>query len=621
MTPFEANASEQLPLGPTDWYYRNLVPKEMVANLEFRETILTLCRDNPEYRADVYRMCSRDILFYINVFGWTFNPRLKNPIRPFITYEYQDRALLEIQENLGFRDIAVPKSRDMGASWVCLLSLEHAWHFEDMVQFLLTSEKEELVDGKSEKALFKKLDFWWRHLPAWLMPDVARTKMHCKNEDNHSAFDGEATVEHMGTGDRRTGILLDEASKMRYASSIRTATRDVTDCRIFNSTPNGRQGIGSAFYEQARNPHGVRIFMHWSEHPDKRKGLYYKTTDGVRHDLDEETYNWKEDYDFEALTFHGARRPRSKWYDLQCERANHNPVEIAQELDIDFVGSTQRLVDPETIAFARREMIKEPMHTGMVSVDPHTLEVEFIERRLGPVKLWCPLMDGKPVPGHYSGGVDVSSGRGTALTSESAISIWNNATRTQVLEYASNTIKPEAWAVISVALCKWFYDAYMVPESNGSINAQFLDEVVRQEYWNVRKQRYSNLGFVKLKESRGYHNADGGQQILGRMCEDILRQECQLRSDKVLGQLMEYEIKAGGKLVHAGSQAGPSSGQGKMHGDVAIASALGYLGCTERPVSLNKVEEKPKAMPGSMAYRLERADLAAAAAGDDDFNW
>lgn len=622
MSIFDVNQQGQLPIGPTDWFYRNLVPKEHYANLEFRRQVLEMCRGRPDHQADVFRICSRDILFYLNVFGWTLNPRLKPPLRPFITYEYQDRAILKIQENLGKKDIAVPKSRDMGASWVCLLSLEHAWHFDEMLQFLLTSEKEELVDGSSEKALFKKLDFWWKHLPAWLLPAMHRKKMHAGNRDTASAFDGEATVEHMGTGDRRTAILLDEASKMRYAHTIRTATRDVSDCRMFNSTPNGRQGVGQAFYEQAKNPNGVRIFMHWSEHPEKRKGLYRLSADGERTPLDAETYDWKEDYDFEQLTFPPNRKPRSIWYDEQCERAHHNPVEIAQELDIDFVGSTQRLVDPETIVFARRELIKAPMHTGMISVDPHTLELEFIERRLGPVKLWCPLGgDNRPPPGHYAQGVDISSGRNTAHTSESAISIWDRATKSQVLEFASTTTKPEEWAVMAIALCKWFHDAFMVPESNGPINGQFMDELERQSYWNVRRQRYSNVGYAKMKQSLGYHNSDGGQQILGRMIADMIRHECHLRSEKVLGQMLEYEYRAGGNLVHAGSLAGSTAGQGKLHGDVAIAAALGYLGCIERPAKEEVADDTPVILPGSMAYRLERMDAEAALAGENGFHW
>lgn len=612
-----------LPLGPTDEYYRSLVPKDPVLNLEFRRTVLELCYSDRQARQEFALICSRDILFYINVCGWTLNPRLKPPLRPMITYGYQDKAILEIQESLGVCDLAVPKSRDMGASWCCLLVLEHAWHFEIMQQFLLTSEKEELVDGKSEKALFRKLDFWWRHLPGFLKPQSNRVKKHAKNTVTDSAFDGEATVQHMGTGDRRTAILLDEASKMENASAIRTATRDVSDCRIFNSTPNGRQGAGQAFYEQVRNPHCKKVFMHWSEHPDKQIGLYMLSPSGEKIPLDPETYNWRDDYDFDTLTFRANRRPQSPWYDKQCERANHNPIEIAQELDIDFVGSTQRLVSSETIAYVRDSLVKRPLEVGELLVDPIDVTVQFTGQNLGPALLWCPLdVQGRPPHGQYAIGIDTSMGRAGQYSSESAISVWNRATREQVLEYTSRSTPPAEWCRVAVAVAKWFHDAFMVPENNGSINLTFMDELGEVGYWNVYQQTYQTLGYKKHRKTRGYHNNDRGQQILEKLCADMVRGHCKLRSERTLKQLLEYEIRAGGKMVHAGSAASNATAdQGKLHGDAAIAAALGYLGCIERPASEKTTTlSEPDIQPGSMAWRMQQLDRSSAGGGGD-FVW
>ena len=617
MSIWETNRAGQLPVDSTDYFYRTLVPKDPKSNMEFRKTILQLCKDDAECRADIWKICRRDLLFYINTFGWTFNPRSKPPLIPMITYDYQDPALQLIRENLGVRDITVPKSRDMGASWCCILPMEHAFHFEDMLQFLLTSEKAELVDGKSHKALFNKLKFWWKHLPGFLRPDVDSTKMSAINKDNDSAFDGEATVSHLGTGDRRTAILLDEASKMANARAIRTATRDVSDCRIFNSTPLGREGVGKAFYEQTKNVHTLRIFMHWSEHPDKRHGLYRETEDGGREKLDEETYDWKEDYDFDALTFKAGRKPRSTWYDLQCERENNDPVSIAQELDIDFVGSAERLLSAETIAHVKRELIRDPMHTGIIMADPMDYSLTFVERRNGPVKLWVPLAKSnrlgavteRPLEGHFAFGVDTSSGRATKESSESAIIGFNRANGEQVFEYCAHDIPPEQWAIIAVAVCKWFHDGFMVPENNGAVNLQFLDELVRAKYWNVYRTRYKMTGGLREEKERlGYRNNDAGHTILGRMCADILSGKCKLRSGKVLQQLMEYEIRGTGKLVHAGSAAGNAAGQGKLHGDAAIAAALSHEGVLQRPATEDAPEKKPVAEPGSMAWRMQQLD-------------
>ena len=67
----------------------------------------------------------RDILFAFNVFFWTFDPRTKEKDLPFITYDFQDKAILEINDAIDKQeDLFADKSRDMGVSWIvlCVLS-------------------------------------------------------------------------------------------------------------------------------------------------------------------------------------------------------------------------------------------------------------------------------------------------------------------------------------------------------------------------------------------------------------------------------------------------------------------------------------------------------------------
>ena len=599
-----------LPQGPTDWYYRNLVPRDHVGNLKFRKAILERCYEDHEALVDFWLMCSRDILFYINTTGWTLNPRRKNhKLIPFITYEYQDTAILKMEKYLGEEDIAVPKSRDMGASWCCLLVLEHAWHFRSLEQFLLTSEKQELVDSKSEKALFSKLDFWWDHLPKFMVPNTDRTKNHAKNQDTASAFDGEATVENLGTGDRRSAILLDETAKMPQADAIFTATADVSDCRIFNSTPKGRYGTGESFFNKVRNPDTIKVFMHWTEHPEKRRGLY-RIEDGEHVALDPNTYNWQDDYDFETLTFHKGRKARSPWYDKQCARQDFDPVRIAQELDIDFAGSTERLADADVIAKVRAELVKAPMHTGRFTVDPEECTLEFMEKRGGQVEVWCPLdQDGNPPRDQYALGIDVCSGTGGAKISESAISAWNRRTKEQVMEFTANDIRPQEWARYAVAVARWFFNAYMVPEAGGTVNTQFITTLEDIGYHNVHRRRVENIGYKKVTDKLGHPNNDGGYGILQRMMQDIMDGRCTVRSSKVVSQLLEYEFVAGsgsGRLMHAASRSSKSAAnKGNLHGDAAIAAGLGWHGVYQRPVAMEEKPKTTKAEVGSMAHRMD----------------
>jgi len=291
-----------------------IVPKGIEANLAYRREILRIARGDLGYRSLLWSLCRSDILFYVNTFVWTFNPKLKGEkVIPFVTYPFQDVVFRELVEAVADHDLVIEKSRDMGASWMCLTVFEWFWHFYDYQTFLMVSRKEDLVDKSGDpKALFYKVDFIHKHLPSWLVPEINRTNLHLNNEDNGSTIDGESTTGDVGRGDRRTAVLCDEFAMVQDGYKVNRALRDVTDCRIFNSTPAGAAG---AFYDHVNNPHMKKIRLHWSEHPVKADGLYRDLSGKVR----------------------------SPYYDLQCLRAN-NPVEIAMELDIDSVGGVSGII-------------------------------------------------------------------------------------------------------------------------------------------------------------------------------------------------------------------------------------------------------------------------------------
>ena len=54
--------------------YADMIPKDPVANMDQRMEYYAMT--DPQDRSDLWCMCSRDILFWINAFVWTFDPRL-----------------------------------------------------------------------------------------------------------------------------------------------------------------------------------------------------------------------------------------------------------------------------------------------------------------------------------------------------------------------------------------------------------------------------------------------------------------------------------------------------------------------------------------------------------------
>lgn len=104
----------------------HLVPKGFDENLRWRIEMIRAARASAADQAALRRMCSEDILFYVNAFCWTYDPRRDDPTVPFITYPFQDEVFADLDASIGRRDICIKKSRDMGASWMlCTLSLIH----------------------------------------------------------------------------------------------------------------------------------------------------------------------------------------------------------------------------------------------------------------------------------------------------------------------------------------------------------------------------------------------------------------------------------------------------------------------------------------------------------------
>lgn len=157
-----AAVSAVLTLGSMTCPHYDLVPKDFDANLAFRRDMLLMCGNDAGAARQVKQMCAEDILFYTNVFGWTYDPRQQVRKLPFITYKgFQDDAILDICDAVQVgEDVSIPKSRCMGASWMGLLAFEWFWHFQSDMSFLLISRNEKYVDEPGNpKSLFWKIDF------------------------------------------------------------------------------------------------------------------------------------------------------------------------------------------------------------------------------------------------------------------------------------------------------------------------------------------------------------------------------------------------------------------------------------------------------------------------------
>jgi hypothetical protein len=555
------------------------------------------------------------------------DPREKNPILPFITYPFQDEALLSMADCIQVgEDFVVPKSRAMGASWMGLTVFEWFWHFRDHQCFLLISRNEKYVDDSGNpKSLFWKIDFLHTFQPKWLLPtgrhfldgDPNRRALHLGNADNGSVIDGESTTGDAGRGDKRTAMFIDEHAAFEINDGFRVlrATRATADCRGFNSTP---QGAANAFYEVVHNTSARQLRLHWRFHPVYNRGLY-STENGEIKLLDDfrgmvrvqrkgkegREVMYPDDYPFVE---HGRWTIRSPWFDNQCARCV-SEMEIAQELEIDFLGSDYQFFDPETIAILIKKHATPPLFQGRLSFDPESLQpTRFIEDKNGPLSLWITLDNRDKIPADrkFVLGSDVSAGTGA---SNSVTSIVDPTTGEKVGVFRDPNIRPSRFADYSIALARFFNSAFMVWDASGPTGRTFTMRVMQKGYGNVYYRRYEKKIGKKITDEPGYYlNPEARTHVLEKYREALGDGYFINRSLTGLKECLQFVVQSGGLVVN--SQALYSqdpSGARAAHGDEVIADAMASLGVSERD-SMPR-PEKPEIPMGCLAWRMEQKRL------------
>jgi hypothetical protein len=573
------------------------IPKTLKENLEWRRDILQAVVDDPSVIELIIDACSQDPLFFINGFCWTYDPRNEeNPKLPFILYPFQEDAVMDIIAAIGSNDLLIEKSRDMGASWITIAAMTWCWRFRDRQSFLFVSRVEEYVDKPGNpKAMFWKFDFLLDSLVSWLRPrgynkDCYRSKLHVENPENGSVIDGESTTGNVARGDRRTAILLDEFAAVVEGNRVLSSTRDATNCRLFNSTPNG---VNNAFYD-IRQTTIKKLRLHWSQHPIKSVGLYTTDDKGNLKHLDDAIF--PPDYHFVL-----DGKIRSSWYDGECQRAGSSQ-EIAQELDIDYLGSGFQYFNAAAIETQIRKNARPPLLVGELEYDDTTGEpIRFVECTNGHLQLWFYLNgnDEPPRDSKYSAGCDVSAGTGA---SNSCLAAYNMTTCEKVIEYVNSRIRPEQFAKQAIAICKWLGNAYLIWESGGP-GRQFGSRVIELGYGNIYFRKREEAISGKVSDIPGIVTTKEVKMLfLGEYRSSVEKGACINRSKEALQETLEYIFAPDGGIEHSRTcnRVDPSGAKAN-HGDRVIADALAWKALRER--NIKPVVEEKTIPVGSLAWR------------------
>lgn len=276
---------------------------------------------------------------FVNDWGMTYDPRLLekglNPIVPFKLFPRQYEFLEWLQDRYsgGERGL-VEKSRDFGATWLCVGFAVSHWLFSPGFAVGFGSRKQDLVDKKGDpKCIFEKARPFIRMLPDVLQPDGYSERDHAtflkiSNPENGATITGEAG-DDIGRGARMSVYFVDESAFIARQESVDAALSQTTNCQVDVSTPNGN---GNAFYKK-RHGGNIPVFtMHWKDDP----------------------------------------RKNDAWYNKQ--KRELNSVIVAQEIDIDYNASIEDIFIPakwvEATIDAHLKLGWVPEGIDVVSFDP-----------------------------------------------------------------------------------------------------------------------------------------------------------------------------------------------------------------------------------------------------------
>lgn len=210
--------------------------------IQERAALIQKAALDTKLQAVLNEKCKRDILFWINNFCWTYNPREAPYNFPFNLYPKQEKLVLLIQDCISRGEpLLLKKSRDVGATWAVLMTFQHFWLYETGSAFHMTSITEDDVDKIGDiSTLFGKLRYNLNYLPSWQKPPIDDGFMKLTNKQNGNIITGQAPVTNFARSRRYKAVLMDEMAQLRNGAAMYSSASHSTKSIIMPYTPYGK---------------------------------------------------------------------------------------------------------------------------------------------------------------------------------------------------------------------------------------------------------------------------------------------------------------------------------------------------------------------------------------------
>ena len=581
----------------------------------------------------------RNCLFHLNAFCWVYEPRTNPAVLPLNTYEFQDRVASDLVTrtlrslDMGIVDenftVVIEKSRTMGVTWICTAVADWFWRFHERVSMLVISKKEDDVDKRGDiKAVMPRFDFIEEHMPVCMQirgnrHDQYHGRAHLLiyNPRTKSAITGESSNPNAGRGGRYTFVLRDEEASAENGEQISGSLNQTTRCVWRVSTPNG---VNNSFFRARRNPSFKIHTLHWTEHPIYRRGLYewdgreLKVRDQKWHDAYQKKHH--RPYPFQLRdTSADPGTPwntfRSPWFDTY-EAAAESRKEIAQEVQISYLGSGSPWFDPARLGRAKNTNTRAPLWKG----DIQDLGFDVLDADVRPhrAKSWFQIIGKRPPQNTtYTIAIDISTGTGA---SDSVIAVGDDTTKEKVFTWKTNGVLPEALAMVTRDIYQWFTTPMGKPFlawDAGGPGMPFGARILQLGNMQVYYHKADDERKSKTAKRPGVHLSGFAARLKIRLFTDIRAAIFggwyNSPDEEFYAQASEY-VYGGDRGIpthERSSLIDDPSAKGEQHGDIAIAEIILYHAQQLRPAP----EPLERSVPRySYAWRLQQAEAREKAA-------
>lgn len=285
----------------------------MRGSIKRRLKLLTRANEDRVFREIVRRHVANDIVAFFNDWLWTYDPRQAeqeggSAYLPFDLWPRQEEYLRWLDAGVAAREeLAVPKSRDVGLTYLNAGFALHCWLFRPGFATGFGSRKEEYVDQLGNpRSIFEKMRVMLYRLPVWMQPPGFVRARHdlfrrLVNPDNGNSITGEAG-DQIGRGDRATVYFIDEAAFLERAERVEGSLLATTECRIWVSSANGQ---GNVFARKVMRLPPERVFrFHYTDDPRKTPEW------AARKKAETEPHIWASEYEIDfAASLEGVCIP------------------------------------------------------------------------------------------------------------------------------------------------------------------------------------------------------------------------------------------------------------------------------------------------------------------------